>query len=67
MGYNCISKSSTFLCIKIGRYHVPRSWLKPTKNLMVVFEELGGNPWKISIVKRAVHTPRHGIKSDSEN
>ncbi|KEH36209.1 putative beta-galactosidase [Medicago truncatula] len=37
-------------------YHVPRSWLKPTKNLIVVFEELGGNPWKISLVKRTVHT-----------
>ncbi|ESW08032.1 hypothetical protein PHAVU_009G012700 [Phaseolus vulgaris] len=42
-------------------YHVPRSWLKPTKNLIVVFEELGGNPWKISLVKRMVHTPAvHG-------
>ncbi|KAK7280700.1 hypothetical protein RJT34_25767 [Clitoria ternatea] len=38
-------------------YHVPRSWLKPTKNLIVVFEELGGNPWKISLVKRTIHTP----------
>ncbi|KAI5402916.1 variant 5, Beta-galactosidase 3 [Lathyrus oleraceus] len=37
-------------------YHVPRSWLKPTKNLIVVFEELGGNPWKISLLKRTVHT-----------
>ncbi|CAL0322371.1 unnamed protein product [Lupinus luteus] len=37
-------------------YHVPRSWLKPTKNLMVVFEELGGDPWKISLVKRTIHT-----------
>ncbi|KAK4276546.1 hypothetical protein QN277_014682 [Acacia crassicarpa] len=33
-------------------YHVPRSWLKPTNNLIVVFEELGGNPGKISLVKR---------------
>ncbi|RZC14729.1 Beta-galactosidase 3 isoform B [Glycine soja] len=42
-------------------YHVPRSWLKPTKNLIVVFEELGGNPWKISLVKRVAHTPAvHG-------
>ncbi|KAL5126849.1 Beta-galactosidase 5 [Glycine soja] len=38
-------------------YHVPRSWLKPTKNLIVVFEELGGNPWKIALVKRTIHTP----------
>uniref|UniRef100_A0A2P2KFG2 beta-galactosidase n=1 Tax=Rhizophora mucronata TaxID=61149 RepID=A0A2P2KFG2_RHIMU len=35
-------------------YHVPRSWLKPTKNLVVVFEELGGDASKISLVKRAV-------------
>ncbi|KAG4944708.1 hypothetical protein JHK85_049354 [Glycine max] len=38
-------------------YHVPRSWLRPTKNLIVVFEELGGNPWKIALVKRTTHTP----------
>ncbi|KAG4952088.1 hypothetical protein JHK85_045955 [Glycine max] len=35
-------------------YHVPRSWLKPTQNLLVIFEELGGNPSKISLVKRSV-------------
>ncbi|XP_062097106.1 beta-galactosidase 3-like [Humulus lupulus] len=35
-------------------YHVPRSWLKPTGNLMVVFEELGGDASKISIVKRSL-------------
>ncbi|GMH17475.1 hypothetical protein Nepgr_019316 [Nepenthes gracilis] len=35
-------------------YHVPRSWLKPTRNLMVIFEELGGDASKISLVKRSV-------------
>ncbi|XP_027914317.1 beta-galactosidase 3 [Vigna unguiculata] len=35
-------------------YHVPRSWLKPNHNLLVVFEELGGEPSKISIAKRSV-------------
>ncbi|KAI4327674.1 hypothetical protein L6164_020103 [Bauhinia variegata] len=35
-------------------YHVPRSWLKPTQNLLVIFEELGGNPSRISLVKRTV-------------
>ncbi|XP_021759898.1 beta-galactosidase 3-like [Chenopodium quinoa] len=35
-------------------YHVPRAWLKPTQNLMVVFEELGGDASKISLVKRSV-------------
>jgi len=36
------------------RYHVPRSWLKPTKNLLIVFEEMGGDPNQISLVKRSV-------------
>lgn len=36
------------------RYHVPRSWLKPTQNLLVLFEELGGDPTRISLVKRSV-------------
>ncbi|KAJ8763332.1 hypothetical protein K2173_002215 [Erythroxylum novogranatense] len=35
-------------------YHVPRSWLKPTQNLLVVFEEIGGDASKISLVKRLV-------------
>ncbi|XP_027074931.1 beta-galactosidase 3 [Coffea arabica] len=35
-------------------YHVPRSWLKPTQNLVVLFEELGGDPTRISLVKRTV-------------
>ncbi|MBA0829097.1 hypothetical protein Goarm_013720, partial [Gossypium armourianum] len=29
-------------------YHVPRSWLKPTRNSLVVFEEIGGDASKIS-------------------
>ncbi|XP_071685526.1 beta-galactosidase 3-like [Rutidosis leptorrhynchoides] len=33
-------------------YHVPRSWLKPTRNLLVVFEEVGGNVSDINLVKR---------------
>jgi len=39
---------------KYFRYHVPRSWLKPNHNLLVVFEELGGDPSKISLAKRSV-------------
>lgn len=38
------------------RYHVPRSWLKPRGNLLVVFEELGGIPYGISLVKRGVYS-----------
>ncbi|CAN0861470.1 Beta-galactosidase 3 [Linum grandiflorum] len=37
-------------------YHVPRSWLKPTQNLLIVFEELGGDPSSISLIKRSVTT-----------
>ncbi|KAH9762932.1 Beta-galactosidase 12 [Citrus sinensis] len=33
-------------------YHVPRSWLKPSGNLLVVFEEWGGEPHWISLLKR---------------
>ncbi|XP_051131555.1 beta-galactosidase-like [Andrographis paniculata] len=35
-------------------YHLPRSWMKPRGNLLVVFEEWGGDPSKISLVKRTV-------------
>ncbi|PKA63661.1 Beta-galactosidase [Apostasia shenzhenica] len=37
-------------------YHVPRSLLKPSGNLLVVFEEWGGDPNKISLVKRSVES-----------
>lgn len=33
-------------------YHVPRAWVKSSGNLLVVFEEVGGDPTKISVVKR---------------
>ncbi|CAN6457174.1 unnamed protein product [Victoria cruziana] len=35
-------------------YHVPRSWLHPTGNLLVIFEEWGGNPSGITMVRRTV-------------
>ncbi|KDP33830.1 hypothetical protein JCGZ_07401 [Jatropha curcas] len=35
-------------------YHVPRSWLKPKGNLLVVLEEIGGDPSKIAMVRRTV-------------
>ncbi|PIN10486.1 Beta-galactosidase [Handroanthus impetiginosus] len=31
-------------------YHIPRAFLKPTNNLLVIFEETGGNPEKIDIM-----------------
>lgn len=33
---------------------MPRSWLKPTGNLLVLFEELSGNPYGITLAKREV-------------
>lgn len=33
---------------------MPRSWLKPTGNILVLFEELGGNPIGISLAKRSM-------------
>lgn len=35
-----------------NRYHVPRNWLTPGKNLLVLHEELGGDPSKISFSSR---------------
>ncbi|KAM5569594.1 beta-galactosidase 9 [Rosa sericea] len=37
-------------------YHIPRSWLQASSNLLVIFEEIGGNPFEISINSRAVGT-----------
>ncbi|PKA57292.1 Beta-galactosidase 2 [Apostasia shenzhenica] len=37
-------------------YHVPRSWLNPTGNLLVVFEEWGGDPTGISMVAKTVES-----------
>ncbi|KAB1213622.1 Beta-galactosidase 9 [Morella rubra] len=36
------------------RYHIPRSWLKASDNLLVLFEETGGNPFNISIKLHSV-------------
>jgi hypothetical protein len=35
-------------------YHVPRSFLKPTGNLLVLFEETGADPSKVSFLTRSV-------------
>lgn len=34
------------------RYHIPRSWLNPSQNFLVVFEEWGGDATGMSLVKR---------------
>ncbi|KOM41238.1 hypothetical protein LR48_Vigan04g143600 [Vigna angularis] len=35
-------------------YHVPRSWFKPSGNVLVLFEEKGGEPDKIRFVRRKI-------------
>ncbi|XP_020572692.1 beta-galactosidase 3 isoform X2 [Phalaenopsis equestris] len=35
-------------------YHVPLSWFKPTGNVLVIFEEKGGDPTKITFSRRRV-------------
>ncbi|XP_008225494.1 PREDICTED: beta-galactosidase 8 [Prunus mume] len=35
-------------------YHVPRSWLKPDDNILVLFEEIGGDPMQISFATRQI-------------
>ncbi|KAK8645399.1 hypothetical protein V6N13_119230 [Hibiscus sabdariffa] len=33
-------------------YHVPRSWLKPSGNILVLFEEIGGDPTQLAFATR---------------
>ncbi|KAL4632699.1 hypothetical protein ACB092_04G069400 [Castanea dentata] len=35
-------------------YHVPRSWFKPSGNVLVIFEEKGGDPTKIRFSRRKI-------------
>ncbi|KAK7272131.1 hypothetical protein RJT34_28551 [Clitoria ternatea] len=44
---NCGKPSQTL-------YHVPRSWLKPSGNTLVLFEERGGDPTKISFATKQI-------------
>jgi len=36
----------------LNRYHIPRSFLQPGSNDIVLFEQFGGDPSKISFVTR---------------
>lgn len=38
-----------YINILICRYHVPRSFLKSTENVLVLMEEFGGDPLHISV------------------
>lgn len=42
--------------IPFHRYHVPRSWLKPNGNILVLFEEKGGDPTQISFATKQLQS-----------
>lgn len=43
----------TFItCNHLFSYHVPRSWFKPSGNILVLFEEAGGDPTQLSFATR---------------
>ncbi|KAG2397611.1 Beta-galactosidase 8 [Vigna angularis] len=44
---NCGKPSQTL-------YHVPRSWLQPESNTLVLFEEIGGNPEQITFATKQI-------------
>ncbi|KAK9072448.1 hypothetical protein SSX86_008882 [Deinandra increscens subsp. villosa] len=45
-------------------YHVPRSWLQQSGNLLVLFEETGGNPFHISVKTVSVETVCAHVSED---
>lgn len=46
------------------RYHIPRSFFKPSGNTLVIFEERGGDPTKITFAKRRETTICSFISED---
>ena len=40
--------------VLLCRFHIPRSWLKPFGNRLTLFEEVGGDPTKVSFGTRAI-------------
>lgn len=50
-------RSNTCSCSIWNRYHIPREWLeKGDDNLLVLFEEMGGDPSAIAIATRTRDT-----------
>nr|GMD32808.1 beta-galactosidase 10 [Ipomoea batatas] len=55
-----------------NKYHVPRSWFKPAGNILVIFEEIGGDPTQIKFSLRKVssicaHVPEDHPPHDLEH
>ncbi|KAH9291674.1 hypothetical protein KI387_043142, partial [Taxus chinensis] len=36
-------------------YHIPRSLLQPTGNILILFEEIGGEPSKVALLTRSIN------------
>ncbi|PKI31692.1 hypothetical protein CRG98_047902 [Punica granatum] len=45
-------------------YHVPRSWFKPSGNVLVIFEEKGADPTKIKFSKRKTSSICSAVSED---
>lgn len=45
-------------------YHVPRSWFKPSGNILVILEEVGGDPTKVAFSKRKMSTVCSSVAED---
>lgn len=45
-------------------YHIPRSWFKPSGNILVIFEEEGGDPTKIRFATRKITSVCAHISED---
>lgn len=45
-----ITSSWFHFFLTLFRYHIPRAFLKPTENLLVVLEETGGDPREIKLL-----------------
>ncbi|XP_022843486.1 beta-galactosidase 10 [Olea europaea var. sylvestris] len=45
-------------------YHVPRSWFKPSGNVLVIFEEIGGDPTSIQFSRRKISSVCSHISED---
>ena len=43
-------------------YHVPRQWLKPSGNTLVLFEEMEGDPIQISFATRQIQSSTHNCQ-----
>lgn len=50
--------------LMISRYHIPRSWLQPSNNLLVIFEETNIAPLQISIEPRFTSTICSEVRQD---